>query len=66
MVSVFTAAEAAGEFELAARIIAYIIVHGGPAPQFMSETGFSCLIGKPDVDISDISDVELRMAITQV
>ena len=63
MVSVFTAAEAAGEFELAGRIIAYIIVHGGPAPQFMSETAFSCLMGMPDVDISD---VELRRAITQV
>ena len=50
MVSVFTAAEVAGEFELAGRIIAYIIEHGGPAPQFMSETAFSCLTGKPDVD----------------
>ena len=64
VVSVFTAAEAAGEVELAGRIIAYIIVHGGPSPQFMSETAFSCLMGKPDVDISDISDVELRRAIT--
>ena len=62
----FTAAEAAGEFELVGRIVAYIIVHCGPDPQFMSETGFSCLMGKPDVDISDISDVELRRAITQV
>ncbi len=66
MVSVFTAAEAAGEFEVAGRMIAYIVVHGGPAPQFMSERAFSCLMGKPDVDISDISDVELRRAITQV
>ena len=50
-------ANAAAEYELAGHTMAYIVVHGGPAPQFLSETAFSCLIGKSNVAVSNAIDI---------
>ena len=64
--SVSILAEAAGEYELAGHMMAYIVEHGGPAPQFLSETAFSCLLGRPDVDVTDVVDITLRNSLMQV
>ena len=62
-----TLAESAGDYELAGHMIAYFVVHGGPAPQFLSETAYNCLLDdEPRVAASDISDITLRSAIMQV
>ena len=64
--SVSILAEAAGEYELAGHMMAYIIVHGGPAPQFLSETAFSCLLDKPVVSMGDVIDGALRNSLILV
>ena len=65
--SVSILAEAAGEYELAGHMTAYIVVHGGLVPQFLSsETAVSCLLGKPAVDVSDVIDITLRNSLMQV
>ena len=51
---------------MAGHMMAYIVGHGGPAPQFLSETAFSCLLGKPAVAVSDVIDITLRCSVMQV
>ena len=46
--------------------MAYIVGHGGPVQQFLSETAFSCLLGKPAVAVSDAIDITLKCSVMQV
>ncbi|XP_062304842.1 G2/M phase-specific E3 ubiquitin-protein ligase-like [Osmerus eperlanus] len=54
---------------IAGRAIAISLVHGGPAPGFLSSTLFSCLSGSPETakpTLDDVADIELRGKIKRI
>ena len=51
---------------MAGELIAYFLVHGGPAPQFFSRSMYTILAGSPCLAIKDIDDEEMRGYVQQV
>lgn len=56
------------EYFLAGKIIAVSIVHGGPAPHFLSKNLVNHMIGNPSFDatIEDVKDEEIGKVLHQV
>lgn len=56
------------EYFLAGRMIAVSIVHGGPAPHFLSQDLVNHMIGKPSFSatVEDVTDEEIGKALHQV
>ncbi|XP_013855982.1 uncharacterized protein LOC106511791 [Austrofundulus limnaeus] len=57
------------KYFMAGRAIAVSLVHGGPAPRFLSPVLFSCLVGGPNAacpTLKDITDAELHEKLKKV
>ena len=59
----------ADEYYIAGMALAVCIVHGGPAPQFLSELLYNALVYGPDgvtATLHDMPECELKEALTKV
>lgn len=56
------------EYVLAGKIIAVSIVHGGPAPHFLSKDLVNHIVGNPSfgATVEDITDEEIGRVLHQV
>ena len=56
------------EYYLAGKMIAVSIIHGGPAPHFLSKDLVNHIIGKPSFSatVEDVNDEEIGRALHQV
>lgn len=57
------------EYFIAGRAIAVSLVHGGPAPRFLSPTLFTCLVQGPEnvkPSLEDVADSDFKDKLQQV
>lgn len=57
------------EYFIAGRAIAVSLVHGGPAPRFLSPTLFTCLVQGPETvkpSLKDVADSDLKDKLEKV